>query len=182
MALVVTPEDRRTAALLGLVLVGLLVLGVPIGTTLLLRSRQAYNDELRQALADVQDARGKVRDRQARRDAILARYSARAPTLAGFLAEAARQQKLELVDSVDRPDQAHGKRYVERSTTVRIRKAGMLAVARLLESVVKSGNPVILSRLSIRKRAGEVDSYDVELGLSAFDRNEKPVDPDKDKK
>jgi general secretion pathway protein M len=32
--------------------------------------------------------------------------------------------------------------------------------------------PVYVSRLNIRRRGGERDSYDVELGLSAFDRTD----------
>jgi general secretion pathway protein M len=32
--------------------------------------------------------------------------------------------------------------------------------------------PVSVSRLNVRRRGGERDAYDVELGLSAFDRAE----------
>ena len=48
----------------------------------------------------------------------------------------------------------------------------MLPIAKFLEAIEKSDYPVALSRLNIRKRAGEPDSYDVEVGVSAFDRTE----------
>jgi general secretion pathway protein M len=72
---------------------------------------------------------------------------------------------------VDRPDVPIGKKYVERNTVIHLKKAGMLPVSRLLEAIEKSGHPVSVSRLNIRKRSGEPDSYDVEVGVSAFDRS-----------
>ena len=122
----------------------------------------------------MQDARGQVRERQARKDAIVQRYAKKAPSLAGFLEQTARQQKLEVTDSTPLPDVPHGKRYVEHGTNVRLKKTGMLALARFLESLEKSGYPVALTRLNIRKRSGEADSYDVDVGVSSYDRTESP--------
>jgi general secretion pathway protein M len=180
------PRERRLLGGLGVVVALLVVLGVPIGMQLLVSSHHDENEELRQALATVQVARSKVHERQARKDAIAHRYARKAPPLAGFIEEKARAQKLEVSDSVDRPDVPQGKRYVERSTTVHLKKAGMYAISKFLESIEQSGNPVAVSRLSIRRRTGEPDSWDVEVGVSAYDRVETPAKPaadsDKDKK
>jgi general secretion pathway protein M len=51
----------------------------------------------------------------------------------------------------------------------------MYAIAKFLESLEKSGYPIDVSRLNIRKRTGEPDSYDVEVGVSAYDRSEAPA-------
>jgi general secretion pathway protein M len=61
---------------------------------------------------------------------------------------------------------------MERTTVVRMRKTGMLALAKTLESIEQQRLPVAITRLNIRRRGGEKDSYDVELGVSAFDRSE----------
>ncbi|MFI5301232.1 MAG: hypothetical protein ACHREM_24370 [Polyangiales bacterium] len=177
-------RERRLVSVLGLIFAVLDVIGIPIGMELLVRARRADNEELKQALSDVQEARGKLRDRQAKKDAIAARYSKRAPALAGYIEQSARALKLEVTDSVDRPDLPVGKRYIERSTTVHLKKAGMYAISKFLEGIEKSGNAVAVTRLGIRKRTGEPDSYDVEVGISAYDRIEKPAatEPDKDKK
>jgi general secretion pathway protein M len=92
--------------------------------------------------------------------------------------------KLEVTDSVDRPEVPHGKRYVERSTVIHLKKSGMYPIAKFLESLEKSGLALAVTRLEIHKRSGEPDSYDVEVGVSAFDRNEQAPsgDADKDKK
>ena len=180
----INPRERRLVGILGMIFAVVVIIGVPIGMELLVRARRADTEELKQALSDVQEARGKLRDRQAKKDAIASRYAKRAPPLAGYIEQTARAQKLDVTDSVDRPDVPVGKRYIERSTTVHLKKAGMYAISKFLESIEKSGNSVAVTRLGIRKRTGEPDSYDVEVGISAYDRIEKPAapEPDKDKK
>ena len=80
-----------------------------------------------------------------------------------------------MTDSTPLPDVPHGKRYVEHGTDIHLRRTGMLPLARFLESIEKSGNPVAVTRLNIRKRSGENDSYDVEIGVSSYDRSELPA-------
>jgi len=165
-------RERRLLGIIGVVAGVLLLLAVPFGLEAVVRSDISENDELRQALADVQDARGRVRERQARKDAIVTRYAKKAPSLAGYLEQEARQQKLEVTDSTPLPDVPHGKRYVEHGTNIHLKKTGMLPLARFLESIEKSGYPVAVTRLSIRKRSGENDSSDVETVVSSYDRSE----------
>jgi general secretion pathway protein M len=148
---------------------------LPVGLESLVHAKRSDNEELRNALDAVQGARGPVRERQMKKDSIAQRYAKRAPALAGFLEQSARTQKLEVTDSVDRPEIPHGKRYVERNTQIHLKKAGMGAIARFLESIEKSGMAVAVTRLNIHRRGGETDSYDVELGVSAYDRNEQPA-------
>ena len=100
------------------------------------------------------------------------RYAKKAPLLAGFLQQSAKEQKLEVTDSADRPDVPVGKKYVERSSVVHLKKVGMYALSKFMESIEKAGEPLAITQISVRKRTGEPDSYDVELGLSAYDRNE----------
>ena len=165
-------RERRLLGVLAFAGAVVLLLAVPFGLEALVRSNMSDDDDLRQALADVQDARGRVRERQAKKDAIAARYTRKAPALAGYLEQTARQQKLEVTDSTPLPDVPHGKRYVEHGTDIHLKKTGMLALSRFLEALEKSGYPVAVTRLSIRKRSGENDSYDVEVGVSAYDRAE----------
>jgi general secretion pathway protein M len=168
-------RERRLLGVLAVVGAVVLLLAVPFGLEALVRSDMSEDDDLRQALSDVQEARGRVRERQARKDAIAARYAKKAPALAGYLEQTARQQKLEVSDSTPLPDVPHGKRYVEHGTDIHLKKTGMLALSRFLEALEKSGYPVAVTRLSIRKRSGEADSYDVEVGVSAYDRAEAPA-------
>ena len=72
-------------------------------------------------------------------------------------------------------------RYQERSTVIHLKKAGMANIAHFLESIEKSGHAIAISRLNIRKRSAEQDSYDVEVGVSAYDRTEAPPSSSDDK-
>jgi hypothetical protein len=60
-----------------------------------------------------------------------------------------------------------------------LRRVGMLSLAKFLERIEKSSYPIVLSRLNIRKRGTEDDSFDVELIVSAFDRKEAGKKSDK---
>jgi general secretion pathway protein M len=168
-------RERKLLGVIGFVAAILLVLAVPFGLEAIVHSQRTDNDELRQALADVQDARVRVRERQARKDAIALRYAKKAPSLAGYLEQTARQHKLEVTESTPLPDVPHGKHYLEHGTNVHLKKTGMLLLARFLEAIEKSDYPVALTRLNIRKRNGENDSYDVDVGVSSYDRSEAPA-------
>jgi general secretion pathway protein M len=168
-------RERKLVGVLALILgMGVLV-GLPAGVQYWLSSKRSNVDEIRAALAEVQRSRAAVRERQVKKDAIVQRYQKRADALAGFLEQLASAQKLQVVDSVDRPEVPHGKRYSERHTIVHFKKVKMRPFARFLEAIEQSGQAVVLTRLNIRKRAGEPDQYDTEVGLSAFDRNEGKV-------
>jgi general secretion pathway protein M len=60
---------------------------------------------------------------------------------------------------------------------VRLKKTGMLPLSKFLESIEKSGYPVAVTRLTIRRRSAELDSYDTEVGLSSYDRSAPPPTP-----
>jgi general secretion pathway protein M len=170
-------RERKLVTLLGAIGGVVLLLAVPFGVEALIHSARSDNDDLRQALSDVQDARVRVRERQAKKDAIAQRYARHAPSLAGYLEQTARQEKLEVTESTPLPDVPHGKRYVEHGSNIRLKKTGMLPLARFLEDIEKSGFPLSVSRLNLRKRSGENDSYDVEVAVSSYDRVEVPTPP-----
>ena len=170
-------RERRLVQLLGTIGAVVLVLAVPFGLEAWIHSARSDNEDLRQALSDVQDARARVREQQAKKDAIAARYGRKAPPLAGYIEQTARQEKLEVTESTPLPDVPHGKRYVEHGSNVRLKKTGMLALAKFLEDVEKSGFPVSVSRLNVRKRSGENDTYDVEVAVASYDRTEVATAP-----
>lgn len=169
------PRERRLLTILGGILGAAIFLLAPIGIVTLVSSKRAENEELRTLVESIYDARAAVNDRKAKRDALLARYAKTAPQLAGFIEEASKANGISAAESQDRPETPHGKRYSERSTVVKMHKVGMLNLAKMLEKIEQSGYPVAITKLNIKPRVGEPDSYEVELGVSAFDR--KPDAP-----
>ena len=172
------PRERQLVGVLVIVFGALLVLAVPLGVTALLSSRRGDSEALREAISAIQAGREAVQRRNAEREAVLERYARAAPPLASFLAQFAKESEIEIAESQDRAMVPHGKKYEERSTKIVMRKVGMLALVKFMERIEQSGHPVSISRLNIRKRGAEQDSYDVEMIVSAFDRKaevkEKP--------
>lgn len=165
-------RERRLVMGLGAVLVAMLLLLVPYGISSMTRGRRAANKELRDAISRVQASKAMVRARKEKREEVAARYAKKAPKLAGFLEQTAKEQKIEVPESQDKPEVPIGKRYVERATVVRLRRVAGLPLLRFLEKIEGSGYPVAVTRLNVRRRTGDKDSYDVELGVSAYDRND----------
>jgi general secretion pathway protein M len=164
------PRERRLLGIMGGVVGALAFLAVPIAIAASVHGQKSENEALRDAISNIDEARERVEKAQAARDAVTARYAAAAPPLAAFLAKIAGDAQVEIPESQDRQAVPHGKRYMERSTKIVLRKVGMLKLIHLMEGVEKSGHPVTISSLNIRKRTVEPDSYDVDMVVSAFDR------------
>lgn len=173
----INARERKLLGVVGFAAAVLGILAIPVGLDVFIRSEQSENDDLHGALADVQEARGRVRESQAKADAVAQRYARKPPSLAGYLEQAARQEKLEVTESTPLPDVPHGKRYTERGTDIHLKKTGMLPVVRFLQSIEQSGYPLAVTRLSLRKRSGESDSFDLEVGVSSYERNDTQVAP-----
>jgi general secretion pathway protein M len=172
------PRERRLLTILGGFLVVVVFLLGPIGITTRVSSRKAENEEIRALVESIYDARTSVAEKRAKRDALLARYAKAAPPLPGFIEESSKAFQIGAAESQDRPEAPHGRRYTERMTVVKMHKVGMLALARTLEKIEQSGYPVSISKLNIKPRSGEPDAYEVELGVSAFDRKpDAPASP-----
>jgi general secretion pathway protein M len=171
------PRERRMMGWLFVAVSVFVIFMAPVAISLMVSSRRDANKSLRDAITAIKGAREEVRQRQAKRTAVLARYENKAPPLAGLLEKAARDNKLDVPESQDRPEVPHGKKYVERSTVIRLRKTSMLQLAKMLEQIEQQRLPVAVTRLNVRRRGGETDSYDIELGVSAFDRTEPKEAP-----
>jgi general secretion pathway protein M len=175
------PRERRLLGILMGLVVMLVVLALPMYAWSSVRDARDSNEQVRDLISDIYKARMGVGELRAKQEALLARYSKPAPQLAGFIEDAAKQNNITLADSQDKPEIPHGKRYTERLTVVKLHKVGMLNLVKMLEKIEQSGHPVVISRLNIRPRSGEPDSYEVELGVSAYDRKVDPKEKEKDK-
>lgn len=164
------PRERQLLGILMSVLGVMFFLAIPVGVSALLGSKRSDNEALREVIDNIQASRAQVAARDKDKEKLTQRYANAAPPLAAFLEKLAAAEKIEIPESQDRPVVPHGKRFEERSTKIVLHKVGMLALVKMLEKVAQSGHPVSVSKLNIRKRATEPDSYDVELIVSAFDR------------
>ena len=171
------PRERQLLTVLLGVFVGFVVLLVPLGVSAMLGGKRDENQELRDAIQAIHSGRDQVRKQREERDAVVARYADKAPPLAGYLAKLAKDNGFDIPESQDRAEVPHGKRYNERSTKLVLKKVPLLNLTKFMEGIAQSKHPLSITRLNIRKRGTEPDSYDVEMVVSTYDRTEKKSKP-----
>jgi hypothetical protein len=173
-------RDQRLVNIALLIVGAILIVVLPIALTIVVHSRRNDNEALAAAADNITDSLDEIEKTKLEKAVTLGRYSSPAPPLAAFLAGLASQAGIEIPESQDRQAIPHGKKYTERSTKMSLHKVGMLKLAKFMESIEQSGNPIRISVLNIRKRGPEPDMYDVDMTVSAFDRvaaAEKPKKP-----
>jgi general secretion pathway protein M len=164
------PREKRLLLVLAGVVGVLFLAAIPFGVSALLSDAEATHTELVNAIARVETEGEGVRERQAEREALLARYDTPVPALAGYLDKAAQASGIAIPESKDPSPVAHGKKFEERFTSISLRKVDLLALVKFMERVSGGPEPISISKLNIRKRGGETDSYDVQMTVSAFHR------------
>lgn len=164
------PRERRLLGILGGVFGVMLLLSIPFGVSLLLSDETEAHDRLTSAIQRIEAEGDTVRERQAEHEALIARYETPAPALAGYLDKAASASGLAIPEIKDLSPVSHGKRYEERSTSISLRKVGLLALVKFMERVSGGTEPISITKLNIRKRGAEPDAYDVQMTVSAYHR------------
>lgn len=170
------PRERRLLVALAGIVGALLFLIGPFMALRAVSKKEAENQEVRDLIATLGESQGAIEKRRAKQNAILKRYARQTPKLAVFIDEAARANGLS-AEAQDRPDNPHGKRYVEKITVAKMHRVGLRPLVKMLEKIEQSGYPVAITRLKVQPRPGEADSYEVELGVSAFERKPDPQAP-----
>jgi general secretion pathway protein M len=164
------PRERRLLLGFGGTVVAGIFLFLPIYLYQTVGAARDQNQEIRDFLEKVNESRDKIAKRKAERETLLARYTKKMPPLATFVEDAAKANQIEISESSAKPDVPHGKKYNEHVLSVRMKKVGLLGFSKTLEKIERSGYPVAITKLKLTPRAGEPDSYDVEMHVSAFER------------
>lgn len=163
-------RERRLLGLAVLVAVIGAVLAPPVALYAVLHGKRSEVEAVEDAIQSIDSQSEAIERARAEKEALTERYKKPAPQLQAFLAKLAAEAGVEIPESQDRQLVPRGKRFDERSTKVTLRKVGMLKLVRFLEKIERSGHPVKVSQIDIRKRP-DPDSWDVDMVVSAFDRN-----------
>jgi len=169
--------DDRERRLLGVAFAVALfgaVLAPPMALYAVLHTQRSNVESVREVITAIRDSAAVVDRAKAEKGALTERYARPAPQLQAFLSRLASESSVQIPESQDRQAVPRGKRFEERSTKVTLRKVGMLSLAKFLERIETSGYPVKVTQINVRKRGSELDSYDVDLVVSAFDRKAEP--------
>jgi general secretion pathway protein M len=167
-------RERTMAIGLGGTVAALIIFLVPIRVSAYLSNRSRENDDLKQAIVDVNNARAKIAARRAALGDVAARYANKAPPLGTLVDTASKAAGLEVAVQTDVPPIPRGKLYTERATRLAIQKTGLKALANFMEKIEESGHPVAITQFDMTKRI-EPDSYTVNMTIAAWDRTEAPA-------
>ena len=164
-------RERRLISLLGsafavcaFLLVGYLVFDS-------MQSMSEENQDMRDALDAIARHSDEFRDAKARAAAQALRIGTEPPQLAADLEAAAKEAGIQIPETADRPDAPAGKRYVEHSLDVKLRKVDLKSLANFLSKVETGRSLVLITRLQIRRSfGGDGTSVDVDLTATTYER------------
>jgi hypothetical protein len=177
-------RERRLLTFFGGCFMALIVFGVGYVIADGLSTIDVRNRDMRQALKDIASHRDEFIRAKAEGD----RWKLRIPeegkgqALQGFLEAAAKELDITIPEMNERPAQARGKQFQEKSVDIKLRGLNLQQLAEFMRKVeTTSQNVVVVSRLFVRTRFNQHDQLDVEMTVSTFERGapEKPKGPGK---
>lgn len=166
-----SPRERRLISILGgafSICAFLLVAYLMFDS---LQSMSQDNQDMRDALDAIAKHSDEYRDGKARAAAQALRIGSDPPQLAADLEAAAKEAGIQIPETADRPDAAAGKRYVEHSLDLKLRKVDLKSLATFLGKVETSRRLILITRLEIRRSfGGDGTSVDVDLTATTYER------------
>ncbi len=136
-----------------------------------LQSMARENQEMRDAIGDIAKHSDEYREARAKVEAQRRRIGDEPPQLAADLEAAAKEAGIQIPETSDRPDAPAGKRYVERSLDVKLRKVDLKSLATFLGKVETGKSLILVTRLQVRRSfGGDGSNVDVDLTATTYER------------
>lgn len=166
-----SPRERTLLLSLAGVFLSLALLGFWIWSGRRLDAIEQERADTVDALRLIQRARPRIAARNHRREALLARYRTRAPALTSFVEAQARLAEVQVAEAQDRPVTPVGRRFVERSVSIRLRQVSLEALTEFMDHIDSAEFPVAITAIRIRRRFGEANRYDIDdMVISTWDQ------------
>jgi len=167
----ISARERRLLSILGSALGACTVLLVGYLVFDSFQTMSQENQDMRDAIDAIAKHSDEYRDGKARAELQAKRIGSEPPQLAADLEAAAKEAGIQIPETADRPDSAAGKRYVEHSLDVKLRKVDLKSLATFLSKVETGRALVLITRLGIRRSFGaDGTSVDVDLTATTFER------------
>jgi hypothetical protein len=164
-------RERRLISMLGGAFMGCAVLLVGYLVFDSMQTMSQDNQDMRDALDAIAKHSTEFRDAKARAKAQELRIGTEPPQLAADLEAAAKEAGIQIPETADRPDASAGKRYIEHSLDVKLRKVDLKSLANFLSKVETGRALVLITRLQIRRSFGsDGTSVDVDLTATTYER------------
>jgi type II secretory pathway component PulM len=167
----ISARERRLISILGGSFAGCAVLLVGYLVFDAVSTMSQENQDMRDAIDLIAKHSDEYRDAKAKASAIAARVGTEPPQLAAELEAAAKEAGIQIPETADRPEAAAGKRYVEHSLDVKLRKVDLKSLATFLSKIETGRSLVLITRLGIRRSFGsDGTTVDVDMTATTFER------------
>jgi hypothetical protein len=164
-------RERRLISILGGSFATLAVLLVAYLMFDSLQSMAQANQDMRDALDAIAKHSDEYREGKATAAAQALRIGSEPPQLAADLEAAAKEAGIQIPETADRPDAPAGKRYVEHSLDLKLRKVGLKSLATFLSKVETGHSLILITRLEVRRSfGGDGTDLDVDLTATTYER------------
>ena len=156
----------------------LMAAGVVVALTLVvflvgsaLGSLEDTNQELRQALRDIEEHRDAYLKVKGKASQMEARLGHGGFQLEGFLEQAATQSDVTILETTERqPLVIANKKYIERAVDLHIRNVKLDALSKFLRRIETGPNLVVVMGLKVLTRDDKHEDLDVEMTVSTWER------------
>lgn len=164
-------RERRLLLLLGFSFIGCCML---LAGYLLFDAQQTMSEDnrnMRDALDAIAKHSDEYREGKAKAKAQEIRIGNEPPQLASDLEVAAKEAGFQIPETIDRPINTAGKRYLEHTLDVKLRKVDLKALTLFLQKVETGPRLILITRLQIRHSfGGDGNNVDVDLTATTYER------------
>jgi general secretion pathway protein M len=139
-------------------------------------------------LAELKENREELSDKIRLKEQEEARFENPAPPLLGLLEKLGGEAGIDIPESRDLPDEIIGKKWTHKSVEIRLRKIGLDSLVHFMVKIKNENRsyPLAVTKMNIKKRAGEPNSYDIQMTVSTYSKKgstkKKASQKDEDKK
>lgn len=173
-------RERRMLGTLALVL-GVILLLLPLALiTAQNQELSDESDEIREALASIEEHRAALALQEDARKTAETRYRNVTPPLGSFIETEAGKYQLSLFEVTEQPEKAEGN-FHRRAIRAGINEVDLTGIMNLLNGIVTSAHPVAIDHIQI-EHPQSGDKYRLKLGVLTFDRKKAMTKSDDGKK
>lgn len=111
------------------------------------------------------------------------RFSNAPDSLSALLDKLAGEVELEIPELRELPDEIIRKKWIEKSVEIRLRKINLEKIVNFMVKIKNQNRkfPLAITKLNIRKRSGEGNSFDVKMKVSTYTKKGKKKKQQKQK-
>jgi type II secretory pathway component PulM len=161
-------RERRLLSSMGAVLLAVIVFGAVWTTTSALGEVERERDAIRLVLADIDRSAELLAKRDAERRATEARYRNKAPALAAYIENRAKDEGIEVGRTLE-DDSKVVNGYRRESVRVNFSNVALRPIMHLLTSIAEESSPLAIEKLLIEHYSAG-DAYKVDVGLASYER------------